>query len=148
MIIVCAVRRNNTISNTIRNKLTVNATASVSVGLIVYVDLTARAVKIISQLDADAQKAVNVVMSVLVGPIVDVVLSFYLMINVYVKRDVFVVKTANAPQDAAAVLKIKSQFVRNKAIKTISLKQDFVNVGQNVDVDQNADVALNAGVVR
>ena len=107
MITACVVPRNNTISNTIKNKLTVNATVSVYVGLIVHVDLTAPAVKIISQLDVGVLKAVNAVMIVLVEPIADVVLNFYPMINVYAKRDVFAGQAVNAHLDAVAVPKIK-----------------------------------------
>ena len=107
MITACVVPRNNTINSTIKNKLTVNATASVYVGRIVHVDLTAHAVKIISQLDVDVLKAANVVMIVLVEPIVDVVLNFYPMINVYVNKDAYVEQTANAHLDAVAVPKIK-----------------------------------------
>ncbi len=107
MITVCVVPRNNTISNTIKNKLTVNATVSVYVGLIVRVDLTAPAVKIISQLDVGVLKAVNAVMIVLVEQIADVVLNFYPMINVYAKRDVFAGQAVNAHLDVVVVLKIK-----------------------------------------
>lgn len=104
MITACVVPRNNTINSTIKNKLTV---ASVYVGIIVHVDLTAHAVKIISQLDVDVLKAANVVMIVLVEQIVDVVLNFYPMINVYVNKDAYVEQTANAHLDAVAVPKIK-----------------------------------------
>ncbi len=105
--ITASVAPRNSTTNRTKNKPTVNATASAYVVLIAHAGLIARVVRIIRQLDVDALKDVNVIMIALVEPIVGAVLSFYLMINASVKRDVFVGQIANVHQDVGAVLKIK-----------------------------------------